>query len=81
MERVVPQPVYSSKGSQNVAAGVGDTDQVQAHGDLRVEEGSAEGCGGGEAAPWTSCNVCLSQQAGAQILGPCGTEEPGETNR
>ncbi|XP_051057886.1 cyclic nucleotide-gated cation channel beta-1 [Phodopus roborovskii] len=80
MEKVVPQPVYSSKGSQNLAAGVGDTDQVQAQGDLRVEEGSAEGCGDGEAAPWTPCNVCLSQQAGAQILGPCGTGEPGSAD-
>ncbi|OBS75230.1 hypothetical protein A6R68_14227 [Neotoma lepida] len=39
MEKVVPQPVCSSKGGQNPAAGVGDPDQVQGQGDLRVEEG------------------------------------------
>lgn len=57
MEKVVPQPVCSSK---NLAAGVGDPDQVQGQGDLRVEEGLAEGCGAREAAPWTPCHVCLS---------------------
>lgn len=82
MEKVVPQPVCSGK---NLAAGVGDPDQVQGQGDLRVEEGLAEGCGAREAAPWTPCHVCLSvclsRQAGAQILGPGGAGEPGETKK
>ncbi|CAO2610405.1 Cyclic nucleotide-gated cation channel beta-1 [Lemmus lemmus] len=79
MEKVIPQPVCSSKGDQNLVAGVEDPDQVQGQGDLRVEEGSAEGCGAREAIPCTPCNVCLSQQAGVHIPGPCGTGESGET--
>lgn len=81
MEKVVPQPVCSGKGGQNLVAGVEDPDQVQGPGDLRVGEEPAEGCGAGEAVPCTPCNVCLSQQAGVQILGPCGTGKSGETKR
>lgn len=43
MEKVVPQPVYSS-GGQNLAGGEGGPDQVQGQGDLRVREEPVGDC-------------------------------------
>lgn len=60
MEKVVPQPVCSSNGGQNLTAGEGGPDQVQGQDDPRVRGESAGDCGAGEAAPGTPCNVCLS---------------------
>lgn len=36
MEKVVPQPVYSSNGGQNLTAREGGPEQVQGQGDPRV---------------------------------------------
>lgn len=76
MQKVVPQPVCSN-GGQNLAAGEGDPDQVQGQGGPRVREESGGDCG----APGMPCNVCLSQQDGAQIPEPCGIGDPGKTKR
>lgn len=51
MEKVVPQPVYSSSGGQNLAAGEGGPDQVQGQGGRRLGEESVGDCGAGKAAP------------------------------
>lgn len=51
MEKVVPQPVCSSSGGQNLTAREGGPDQVQGQGDLRVRGESPGDCGAGEAAP------------------------------
>lgn len=51
MEKVVPQPVYSSSGGQNLAAREGGPDQVQGQGGRRLREESVGDCGAGKAAP------------------------------
>ena len=86
VEKVVPQPVHSSRPAQNTAAGLESPDQVLLG--LGVEVGQVgKGWEGGQRTcilcPRLSVclSVCLSQQAGAQILGQCDTGGSGKDRR
>ena len=83
VEKVVPQPAHSSRPSQNIAAGLESPDQVL----LGLGAAVGQGIRGGRevSAPVSFAHVCLSvclsQQAGAQILGQCGIGGSGKDRR